>query len=82
MKMHIGVDSQTGLARSAVVTAANAHDTHPLPDLLHGREQQIWGDSAYAPQEDLIRSRPPAAADRTNRRVRPRSLGGRRFVAG
>ena len=28
MKLHIGVDSQTGLAHSAVVTAANVHDKH------------------------------------------------------
>jgi IS5 family transposase len=39
MKMHIGVDSRTGLAHSAVVTAANVHDKHPLSDLLHGNEQ-------------------------------------------
>jgi transposase, IS5 family len=38
MKIHIGVDSQTGLAHSAVVTAANVHDKHPLPELLHGAE--------------------------------------------
>jgi IS5 family transposase len=73
MKMHIGVDSQTGLAHSAVITAANVHDKHPLPDLLHGQEQQVWGDSAYASQKDLIHSKAPAAADRTNRRVRPGS---------
>ena len=73
MKMHIGVDSQTGLAHSAVITAANVHDKHPLPDLLHGQEQQVWGDSAYASQMDLIRSKAPDAADRTNRRVRPGS---------
>nr|WP_277986345.1 transposase [Noviherbaspirillum cavernae] len=30
MKLHIGVDSQSGLAHSAVVTAANVHDKHPL----------------------------------------------------
>ena len=36
MKLHIGVDSQSGLAHSAVITAANIHDKHPLPDLLHG----------------------------------------------
>jgi IS5 family transposase len=70
MKMHIGVDSQTGLAHSAVVTAANVHDKHPLPDLLHGREQQVWGDSAYASQQELIRSKAPAATDCTNQRVR------------
>jgi IS5 family transposase len=73
MKLHIGVDSKTGLAHSAVVTAANMHDKHPLPDLLHGQEEQVWGDSAYASQHELIRSKAPAAVDRTNRRVRPGS---------
>jgi transposase, IS5 family len=34
MKLHIGVDRQSGLAHSAVVTAANVHEMHPLPDLL------------------------------------------------
>ena len=48
MKMHIGVDSQSGLVHSAVVTAANVHDKHPLPDLLHGNERRVYGDSAYA----------------------------------
>jgi IS5 family transposase len=33
MKLHIGVDSQSGLAHSAVVTAANVHDKHPLPSV-------------------------------------------------
>jgi IS5 family transposase len=46
MKLHIGVDSQSGLAHSAVVTAANVHDKHPLPDLLHGQEERVYGDSA------------------------------------
>ncbi len=44
MKLLIGVDSQTGLSHSAVVTAANVHDKHPLPDLLHGNEQRVDGD--------------------------------------
>src|SRR4051812_2099587 len=70
MKMHIGVDSDTGLAHSAVVTAANVHDKHPLPDLLHGQESEVFGDSAYASQQHLIRSKAPGAADWTNRRVR------------
>jgi IS5 family transposase len=73
MKMHIGVDSETGLAHSAVVTAANVHDKHPLPDLLHGAEKQVYGDSAYASQEELIHSKAPHAQDRTNRRVHPAS---------
>lgn len=70
MKLHIGVDSKTGLAHSAVVTAANVHDKHPLPDLLHGAEQAVWGDSAYASQQELIASKAPQAEDRTNQRVK------------
>jgi len=70
MKLHIGVDSKTGLAHSAVVTAANIHDKHPLPQLMHGGEHEVYGDSAYASQQELIASKAPQAADRTNQRVR------------
>lgn len=72
MKLHIGVDSRSGLAHSAVVTAANVHDKHPLPDLLHGNEQRVYGDSAYASQKALIGSKAPRARDFTNQRVRKR----------
>ena len=74
MKLHIGVDSQSGLAHSAVVTAANVHDKHPLPDLLHGNEERLWGDCAYASQEELIASKAPRAADLTNQKVRKGSV--------
>ena len=70
MKLHIGVDSQTGLVHSAVVTAANVHDKHPLPDLLHGAEQSVYGDTAYASQQALIESKAPQARDLTNQLVR------------
>ena len=70
MKLHIGVDSQSGLAHSAVVTPANIHDKHPLPDLLHGQERRVYGDSAYASQKTLIREKAPKAKDFTNQRVR------------
>ena len=70
MKLHIGVDSQSGLAHSAVVTAANVHDKHPLPDLLHGNEQRVYGDSAYASQKELIHSKAAKAKDFTNQRSR------------
>jgi IS5 family transposase len=73
MKLHIAVDSQTGLAHSAVVTAANVHDKHALPKLLHGEEQRVYGDSAYASQKELIASKAPRAKDFTNKRVRKRS---------
>jgi len=70
MKLHVGVDSQSGLAHSAVVTPANVHDKHPLPDLLHGQEQRVYGDSAYASQKELIHSKSPKAKDFTNSRTR------------
>ena len=76
MKLRIGVDKDTGLTPSAVVTAANVHDKHPLPDLLHG--QEVYGDSAYASQQTLIASKAPNARDMTNQRVRCARRRGRR----
>lgn len=70
MKLHIGLDSDWGLVHSAVVTPANVHDKHPLPDLLHGEEFKVYGDSAYAGQQELIESKAPLAKDCTNQRVR------------
>ncbi|MBS1177392.1 MAG: transposase [Proteobacteria bacterium] len=70
MKLHIGVDSRSGLAHSAVVTPANVHDKHPIPQLLHGAEQRVYGDSAYASQKALIQTKSPCAKDFTNQRSR------------
>ncbi|OJY87650.1 MAG: IS5 family transposase [Lysobacterales bacterium 63-13] len=70
MKLHIGVDSRTGLTHSAAVTAANVHDKHPLEDLLHGEERRVYGDSAYASQKALIAEHAPQAKDFTNQRTR------------
>jgi IS5 family transposase len=66
------VESQTGLAHSAVVTAANVHDKHPLPALLHGDERRVYGDSAYGSWKELIASKATHARDFTNQRVRHR----------
>ena len=41
MKLHIGVDSQSRLAHSAVVTAANVHDKHALLYLLHRNDKRV-----------------------------------------
>ena len=67
---HIGVDSQTGLTHSAIVTAATVHEKHALTSLLHGNEQRVYGDSAYASQKELIASKAPKARDFTNQRTR------------
>jgi hypothetical protein len=42
-----------------------------IPDLLHGREQRVYGDSAYASQKAQIHSKAPQAKDFTNQRIRP-----------
>jgi len=62
--------SQTRLTHSAVVTAANVHDKHPRPDLLHGNEQRVYGELAYASQKALIASKAPQAKDFTNQQTR------------
>ena len=65
MKAHIGVDSKTRLIHSVVATAANVHDSQVLPDLLHGEETRVWGDSAYAGQRQTITDYAPRAQDFT-----------------
>jgi IS5 family transposase len=70
MKAHIGVDSKTGLVHSMVPTAANVHDSQPLPELLHSKETRVWGDSAYMGQGQVIGKRAPYAKDFTNKRAR------------
>ena len=37
------------------------HDSQLLPDLLHGGETRVWGDSAYAGQREVIREHAPNA---------------------
>jgi transposase, IS5 family len=70
MKLHIGVDSQTGLVHRARVTAANEHDKHSIPELLHGEERRVYGDNAYHNQKELIAKKVPHAKDFTNERWR------------
>jgi len=70
MKAHIGVDSKTKVIHAVAATPANAHDATCLPDLLHGEETRVWGDSAYQGQREVIAKHAPAASDFTNRRYR------------
>ena len=70
MKAHIGVDSKLKLIHAAVATPANVHDATCLPELLHGQETRVWGDSAYQGQGKVIREHAPKAKDFTQRRYR------------
>jgi transposase, IS5 family len=69
MKVHIGVDSSTGLTHSASITSANVHDSQELPNLLHGNETRLYGDSAYLGQKEVLKQIAPKAKDFTNKRA-------------
>ena len=47
MKVHIGVDSETGVVHSMSTTSANVHDVTEAHRLLHGGEKRVWGDAGY-----------------------------------
>jgi transposase, IS5 family len=47
MKVHTGVDAESGLIHSVVCAAANEADVVHAHELLHGQESQVHGDSGY-----------------------------------
>lgn len=47
MKVHIGVDTESGMVHSITTTAANKADINQVADLLHGKEQYVHADSGY-----------------------------------
>lgn len=47
MKVHIGVDAQSGLVHTLIGTAANVHDVTQVQALLHGDETDVFGDAGY-----------------------------------
>ena len=46
-KAHIGVDKDSGLVHTVKATAANVHDVTMTSELLHGEENEVYGDSGY-----------------------------------
>jgi len=70
MKAHFGVDSKTKVIHAVAATPAHVHDATCLPELLHGQETRVWGDSAYQGQREVIRKQAPKAKDFTHRRYR------------
>lgn len=69
MKAHIGADSRNRLVHTVVATAANVHDSVVLPDLLHGNETRVYGDSAYIGKGNAIRKKSPRAKAFINKRA-------------
>ena len=47
MKVHVGVDAETGVVHSMSTTSANVHDVTEAHRLLHGGEKRVWGDAGY-----------------------------------
>ena len=73
MKAHVGADVK-GRVHSVVTTAASVHDSKVMDACLHGKEQTIYGDKAYADQtrkeqaeSNDIEWRVPACAQRAGR---------------
>jgi len=65
MKVHIGVDKDSGLIQSVVTTAANVHDLTPGAELLHRDEEVFYGDACH----QGIAKRPEMAGTSTEFRV-------------
>jgi len=40
-------DVESGLVRTAVDTSANVHDVTQAAGLLHGEEENVFGDAGY-----------------------------------
>ncbi|MGH7747668.1 MAG: transposase, partial [Candidatus Dormibacteria bacterium] len=55
--------------RSAYPAPANVHDSKVLPELLHGNEKRVCGDSAYVGRREAIRSKAPNARAFFNKRA-------------
>jgi transposase, IS5 family len=73
MKVHVGTDTQ-GLVHSLVTSHAAQADIHPLPELIHGEERELYGDSAYWSASDrhsFVTARVRYQVQRRGHRHRP-----------
>ncbi len=48
MKAHTGTDPKNRTVHTVVATTASVHDSQVMDDLLHGQEEAVYGDKAYA----------------------------------
>lgn len=67
MKAHVGTDTK-GRVHSVVVTDASVHDSRMMDELLHGDEQVVYGDKAYADAERRSRYEEQGVTWRVNRK--------------
>jgi IS5 family transposase len=69
MKAHVGTDTGRGLAHSVVVTDAAVHDSRVMDKLLHGEEQAVYGDKAYASEGKKLEYETNGIEWRVNRKA-------------
>jgi IS5 family transposase len=70
MKFHIGA-AKGGLVHSLATGPANEADITRLEDLLHGQEDELYGDQAYWSEDHRQRCRHAGIRYRVNRRAKP-----------
>lgn len=71
MKAHIGTDAASGIVHTIVGTAANVSDVTQAHALLHGKEQEAFGDAGYAGAEKRPEATAATARVRWNIAMRP-----------
>jgi transposase, IS5 family len=59
MKAHIGVDAHSGLVHTVKGTAANVNDVTQAGALLHGQEEDVFGDAGYQGAHKRIEAAKP-----------------------
>jgi IS5 family transposase len=70
MKAHVGTD-RNGLVHTLVTTHAAASEFKQLPQLLHGKERELYGDQAYWSELHRIAAQEHGVRYRVNRRPNP-----------
>ena len=64
VKLHIGIEPQTGLIPHLTPTPAQVHDSQTAPLLLHEAETDVGGDMASGGQADRLREVAPHVTPR------------------
>ncbi len=72
MKVHVGA-SKRGLVHSVATGPANEADITRLVDLLHGEENELYGDQTYWSADHRLQCKHVGIRYRVNRRVKPGS---------
>lgn len=67
MKAHVGTDTH-GRVHSVVVTDASVHDSQMMEELVHGEEEVVYGDKAYADAGKQARFEESGVEWRVNRK--------------